>query len=368
MHATAAALRTAPAYPESDLPPPVRKLERPAALVKAQSLAFLMFEKPDLPASEAFLADFGMHRVSRTANQLVMRGADEPAIYVANRGPRARYVGAAFTVAGEAELALLEKQAVTLLVPNLPETHYALLGAQAAGIVSPVNPMLDVGHIASIVEETAAEALLAFAPAPESALWDKAMEVVDRCARIRTVFAVSIGPYAGAGYRADLSGARKPARAGVSIVHFHEALDAEPGDRLVSGRTIAQSDICSYFHTGGTTGLPKVATHAHLNETFVAWMLDSLMQRESVILCGLPLFHVNGAMVTGLAAFHSGSEVGSEYPGHGPGVPRHQARHRRSRRMPARARRTGARSAGPLRDSGGYIPPDLSRFIPVKTK
>lgn len=112
MHATKAALRTPPAYPESALPAPVRKLERPAALVKAQSLAFLMFEKPDLPATEAFLADFGMRSVSRTANRLVMRGAgSEPCIYVAHRGPRSRYLGAAFTVAGEAELALLEKQA-----------------------------------------------------------------------------------------------------------------------------------------------------------------------------------------------------------------------------------------------------------------
>jgi len=40
MHATTtAALRTAPASPESALPPPVRNLEKPTALVKAQSLA-----------------------------------------------------------------------------------------------------------------------------------------------------------------------------------------------------------------------------------------------------------------------------------------------------------------------------------------
>lgn len=204
-------------------------------------------------------------------------------------------------------------KAVTLLLPNLPETHFALLGAQAAGIVSPINPMLDVDYIANIVEETGAETLVAFAPAPESDIWDKAVEVADRCPTVRTLFVVGIEPYLDAHHRAGMrtlfDRARKPTRKDVAIVHFNEALDAEPGDRLMSGRAIAESDICSYFHTGGTTGLPKVATHSHLNEAFLAWTLDSVMQRESVILCGLPLFHVNGAMVTGLAAFHSGSEV-----------------------------------------------------------
>jgi catechol 2,3-dioxygenase-like lactoylglutathione lyase family enzyme len=96
-----AQLQTPPAYPESALPPHVRKLERPRPLLKAESLAFLMFEKPDLAATETFLTDFGMRPVSRTADRLVMRGhGTSPAIHVACRGKRSRYLGAAFVVAG----------------------------------------------------------------------------------------------------------------------------------------------------------------------------------------------------------------------------------------------------------------------------
>jgi fatty-acyl-CoA synthase len=69
---------------------------------------------------------------------------------------------------------------------------------------------------------------------------------------------------------------------------------------LWSRSRILAADICSYFHTGGTTGLPKVAMHSHLNEAFVACMLDAMVPSPNTILCGLPLFHVNGAMVTGL--------------------------------------------------------------------
>lgn len=113
-------LRTPPAYPESALPEFIRKLERPAPLVKARSLAFLMFEKPDLAAAETFLADFGMHRVSRSADRLLMRGSgsgSQPCLYMARRAKQARYVGAAFAVAGETELALLETQANARRLP-----------------------------------------------------------------------------------------------------------------------------------------------------------------------------------------------------------------------------------------------------------
>ncbi|MBA5639136.1 acyl-CoA synthetase [Duganella sp. LX20W] len=204
-------------------------------------------------------------------------------------------------------------KAVTLLLPNLPQTHFALLGAQAAGIASPVNPMLEVDYLAAIVNETGAEALVAFAPVPDSDLWDKAMEVVDRCPAICTVFVVSAAPYVGTAkglmLKAMYATARRPARRDVAVIGFDAALERERHDMLASGRHIGASDICSYFHTGGTTGLPKVAMHTHLNETFVACMLNVLEPRPSVVLCGLPLFHVNGAMVTGLAAFCGGWEV-----------------------------------------------------------
>jgi catechol 2,3-dioxygenase-like lactoylglutathione lyase family enzyme len=117
-HATKGVLRTPHAYPASALPPGVQALTRPAPLVKAQSLAFLMFEKPDLAACETFLTDFGLRPVERSEDRLLMRGSGpQPCIYMARRGRRARYLGAAFTVAGQAELARLEAQAGARRLP-----------------------------------------------------------------------------------------------------------------------------------------------------------------------------------------------------------------------------------------------------------
>jgi len=114
-----AALHTPPAYPEHALPAGVQPLARPAPLVKAQALAFLMFEKPDLDAVESFLTDFGMLPVASGGQQLAMRGhGDAPVIFHARRGPRARYLGAAFRVASEAELSILERQAGARRLPG----------------------------------------------------------------------------------------------------------------------------------------------------------------------------------------------------------------------------------------------------------
>jgi len=107
-----AALQAPPAYPESALPAHVQKLARPAALVKADSLAFLMFEKPDLAATAGFLSDFGMLPAVRSDGRLAMRGhGSAPAIVLVRQAPRARYVGAAFTVASEAQLLVLQAEA-----------------------------------------------------------------------------------------------------------------------------------------------------------------------------------------------------------------------------------------------------------------
>ncbi|NVD73704.1 VOC family protein [Duganella sp. BJB1802] len=105
-------LRTPQAYPEHALPPGVQKLPRPAALVKAQALAFLMFEKPDLDATAAFLADFGMRQVARDGERLLMRGAgDAPASTWRGVASRSRY-GRGLQRGRRGRLARLEAQVV----------------------------------------------------------------------------------------------------------------------------------------------------------------------------------------------------------------------------------------------------------------
>ena len=206
------------------------------------------------------------------------------------------------------------KAAVTLLLPNLVESHWALWGAQAVAIASPVNPMLDAAYIAGICEETNAEVLIALGPATGSDIWEKALQVAERVSSVHTVLQVNAAAAVGQPV-ADGPLGRMPQRDGVRVLDFHATLAAARADRLTFDRTIRESDACAYFHTGGTTGYPKVAVHQHLNEAFMACAMKWIDHRHDVMLSGLPLFHVNGALVTGLGAFHRGAELVLLTPG-----------------------------------------------------
>ncbi|MBV6659732.1 VOC family protein [Pseudomonas yamanorum] len=66
----------------------------PAPLTKAQRLAFLIFERPDLDLAERFLADFGLTVTLRNSTTLCLRGSDlSPFCYRIHRADRARFVG-----------------------------------------------------------------------------------------------------------------------------------------------------------------------------------------------------------------------------------------------------------------------------------
>jgi Glyoxalase/Bleomycin resistance protein/Dioxygenase superfamily len=77
----------------------------PDPTVKAQALAFLMFDRPDLDLAERFLVDFGLVRAARTSDALFMRAAEPSAFcYVAFKADKARFRGLGLSVGTRADL------------------------------------------------------------------------------------------------------------------------------------------------------------------------------------------------------------------------------------------------------------------------
>lgn len=196
---------------------------------------------------------------------------------------------------------------VSYILPNLPETHYTIWGGEAAGIVNAINPFLDPDIIAALLNSAGTKVLVTLAPLPSSDVWEKIAAIVDRVPTLEVIFQVvpenAAGPVAPAA--ADTS------VGGLPVYDFGGAMAGEPADCLVSGRQIRETDIAAYFHTGGTTGVPKLARHSHLNQSFMAMAVGFNVQPQDMdnVFCGLPLFHVNGVMVTGLNAFMRGACV-----------------------------------------------------------
>jgi fatty-acyl-CoA synthase len=191
-------------------------------------------------------------------------------------------------------LGLGPRDVVSYLLPNLPETHYVVWGGEAAGIVNGVNPLLEPAQIAGIMNAAGTKIVVTMGPESGKEIWEKFEAARALMPTLTTVLHVGAKDDAASGIRA-----------------FDVRLAAQPCDRLLSGRVIGREEIAAYFHTGGTTGTPKLAQHTHLNELAnalaVRWAID--LHHGDTILVGMPLFHVNAVIMTGMAPFLAGARV-----------------------------------------------------------
>ncbi len=192
------------------------------------------------------------------------------------------------------DLGVGSQDVVSYLLPNLPQTHYILWGGEAAGIVNPINPMLEPSTIREICRSAGTKILVALGEFPGSNIWDKVLAIRSDLTSLKAIIRV-MGP------GDDKEG----------IFGYDEIVSRYRGDSLDSGRIIDPRDIASMYHTGGTTGTPKLAPHTHYNEAAMALMFSSALDLGAgeVTMCGLPLFHVNGTTVTGSGPFSIGAHV-----------------------------------------------------------
>jgi fatty-acyl-CoA synthase len=181
---------------------------------------------------------------------------------------------------------------VSFMLPLLPQSFVTLFGAEAAGIANPVNPLLEPHQIAEILEAAGTKVLVALGPTQGSDIWEKVVKVRAKLKGLKAIVQVN-----GPGDEAN------------RIYSFDALISKQPADRLVSGRKIAASDVAAYFHTGGTTGTPKLVLHTHANQVYQAWACNLMLKGSSgrTLLFGMPLFHVGGALTQTLATLSSGS-------------------------------------------------------------
>jgi fatty-acyl-CoA synthase len=185
------------------------------------------------------------------------------------------------------------RDCVSFLLPLLPDAFVTLFGAEAAGIANPVNPLLEPHQIAEILTAADTKVLVTLGPTPGSDIWEKVERIRDQVPSLRTILQV--------GGQSLAAGA----------VSYDADIQLQPPDRLVSGRTIAPDDVAAYFHTGGTTGTPKLVRHTHRNQVYQAWVCNTMMKAEPgrALLFGMPLFHVGGSLTQSLTTLAQGGTL-----------------------------------------------------------
>jgi fatty-acyl-CoA synthase len=177
---------------------------------------------------------------------------------------------------------------VAYMLPSLVETHVTLWGAETAGFAVPINFLLQPESIAELLKASGAKILVALGPHPQLDIWEKAQNLQ---AQMPDLVLVRVSP------------AGTPAQEGV--VDFATALMAQPEDHLIFGEARSGADVAAYFHTGGTTGVPKLVAHTHQSQ-LVAGFGGAAMcgyRPQDVLTATFPLFHVAGTIVAGLSVF-----------------------------------------------------------------
>ncbi|SCG66089.1 acyl-CoA synthetase [Micromonospora inositola] len=200
------------------------------------------------------------------------------------------------------DLGVRRGDAVALMSPNCAELITATLAAQLAGIAAPLGGGLSRPHLAELLRRSRARVLVTAGPELAPDTWDTAQAL----ARDGLLDAILVLRPTGA---ADAP-QPLPALDGVRVGYLGE-LAAPMNPATFDGALPRTSDLAAMFHTGGTTGAPKLAAHTHANEVADAWMLaaSSLFDEETVVFAALPLFHVNALVVTLLAPLFKGQAV-----------------------------------------------------------
>lgn len=198
---------------------------------------------------------------------------------------------------------------VAYVLPNLPETHMVIWGAERAGVVFAVNPLLDDRQIGELLSLAGARWVVTTSPASDPEIWSRVEQALSACDGVQGVLAIDALRHAAG----QASAAPPPSVAGRPVLDFHAELARENGAPPAFPRPRA-GDIASYFCTGGTTGSPKIARRSHANEVANALQLaavakDAFLRPGATVLTALPLFHVNAVVLSGLAVFAQGGHV-----------------------------------------------------------
>ncbi len=207
-------------------------------------------------------------------------------------------------------LGINETDTVAYVLPNSNETLFALIGGMIAGVVAPINPLLDPENITTILDETRAKVVVTLKGFPHTDVAQKVHAAVAQAKTVERVLEVDLNRYLTfpKSWIVPIIRPRvKPAH-GRPVEDFNRALAAQPVTLTFADST--GDRVAALLHTGGTTGRPKVVQQRYSGMIYNGWLGTNLIfDTEDVLICALPLFHVFAVQVEVMAALTSGCHV-----------------------------------------------------------
>lgn len=200
---------------------------------------------------------------------------------------------------------------VAFLLPNCNETIFTLLGGMIAGKVNPINPLLSASQIAGILKSSNAKVLVSLKSFPKTNVAQLAHEAAAECPDIKHMVEIDLVRYLKPPKKwiAGLIRPKVTPPSGVMIHDFYEGINKHNGNGLDFDDS-QEDRIAALFHTGGTTGLPKLAQHKQSGMIYNGWCGKLIgITSDEVIICPLPLFHVFAAYPILMSGIRTGAHI-----------------------------------------------------------
>jgi fatty-acyl-CoA synthase len=182
--------------------------------------------------------------------------------------------------------------AVAIISPTFDQIPATIWGTQTAGVVSSINYLLSPDVIVDLLRAENAEILVVPGPNIDRGIWTKVQSVIAQADMIEKILVLGGVPV-------------KDSR----MYDFDETVKEYPNDRLSFSREIGRNTVAALFHTGGTTGTPKLVQLTHGNQIHGAWAFAQMwgIDETDVILNCLPMFHVGGTISLGMSGMAAGA-------------------------------------------------------------
>ncbi len=208
------------------------------------------------------------------------------------------------------DLGVGEGDVVACILPNCNETVFTILGGAIAGIINPINPLLEPEQIGAILRETKAKVVVALKAFPKTDVAQKTAEAVRHAPGVHTVLEIDLNRYLTfpKNVIVPLVRPKNPGNHHADVKDFNKEMRKYPRELQFADST--GDRVAAYFHTGGTTGMPKVAQHKYSGIIYNGWLGGTLLYTpDDNVICPLPLFHVFACHVILMAVITSGAHV-----------------------------------------------------------
>ena len=174
-----------------------------------------------------------------------------------------------------------KRPVVAIVAPFMSEAFIAAWGAAAGGVYVPINPYLEFGHVAGIMNAARANILIIATEAVGPGAWTRLADLQAAVPGLRATYRIGTAPDAD---------------------DFATAAAGFPADALAFPAATSASDDCAYLHTGGTTATPKLVRHTHGGQLVQGWLCGTVMgyEDDGVVGHAMPNFHVGGAIAVGM--------------------------------------------------------------------